>query len=93
MIRSLSDVKMKSEDQDCEDRASCISWKSVREVLKWSARAKERVTQRERQSVRQAIEADWLTRARDFKCAEPSKTQPPSYVPVTLMTGSKKPKC
>jgi hypothetical protein len=29
-------------------------------------------------------EADWLTRARDSRCAEASKTQPPSFVSVTL---------
>jgi hypothetical protein len=60
-------------------------------------------TQRERErhahSVQQATEADWLTRARDFKCtepskirltrardsrcAEPSRIRPLSYVPVT----------
>lgn len=27
---------------------------------------------------------DWLTRARDSGCAKPSKTRPPSYVPVNL---------
>jgi hypothetical protein len=38
---------------------------------------------RERLSIQQATEADWLTTARDFKCAEPSKTRPPSHVPIT----------
>jgi hypothetical protein len=28
-------------------------------------------------------EADWLTRSRDSRCAEASKTQPPSFVSVT----------
>jgi hypothetical protein len=40
---------------------------------------------RERQSVQQAIEADWLTRARDFKCAEQSKTRPLS-APITCVS-------
>jgi hypothetical protein len=35
-------------------------------------------------SVRQATEADWLTRARDSTCAEASKTRPPSFVRRTL---------
>jgi hypothetical protein len=43
--------------------------------------------QRERLSVKQANEADWIVRTRDFKCAESSETQPPSYVPVTLIFG------
>jgi hypothetical protein len=30
-------------------------------------------------------EADWLTRARDSRCAEESKTQPPSFVSATLV--------
>jgi hypothetical protein len=32
-------------------------------------------------------EADWLTRARDSKCAEASKIRPPSFVSVTLNLG------
>jgi hypothetical protein len=34
-------------------------------------------------------EADWLTRARDSRCAEVSNTQPPSFVTVTLSTTDK----
>jgi hypothetical protein len=36
----------------------------------------------ETERVQQATEADWLTSACDFKCAEPSKTRPPSSVVV-----------
>jgi hypothetical protein len=43
-----------------------------------------RMARTERLSVQQATEADWLTRARDFKCEEQSKTWPCSYVPITL---------
>lgn len=39
---------------------------------------------RERDSVQQPTEGDWVKRGRDFKCAERSKTRQPSYVPVTL---------
>jgi hypothetical protein len=35
-----------------------------------------------RESV-QVSEVDWLTRSRDSKCAEPSKTRPLSFEPVT----------
>jgi hypothetical protein len=42
--------------------------------------------QRETEGVEQAIEADWLTMPRDFKCADPSKTRPHSYAPVTRLT-------
>jgi hypothetical protein len=42
------------------------------------------VAHRERQSIQQAPEADWLRGARSFKCAELSKTWPPSNVLVTL---------
>jgi hypothetical protein len=34
--------------------------------------------------VRRETDADWLTIARDSRCAEPSKTRPPSFVPVTF---------
>jgi hypothetical protein len=40
--------------------------------------------QRELKSVQQATEADWLTRARDIRCAEESKTRPPLYVAIML---------
>jgi hypothetical protein len=33
-------------------------------------------------------EADWLTTARDRICAEASKTQPPSFVSVTVDGGN-----
>jgi hypothetical protein len=36
----------------------------------------------ETERVQQVTEADWLTSACDFKCAEPSKTRPPSSVVV-----------
>jgi hypothetical protein len=36
-------------------------------------------------SVQQGTEADWLTWARGRRCAEPSKSLPSSYVPVTLV--------
>jgi hypothetical protein len=38
----------------------------------------------QRESVQQGNNADWFTRARDIRCAEPSKTRPPPYVSVTL---------
>jgi len=38
-------------------------------------------------SVQQTNEADWFKKARDFTCAEPSKSRPPSYMPVTLDGG------
>jgi hypothetical protein len=38
------------------------------------------------QSTEQATLADWLTKARDNRCAEPSKSQSPSYVPIILVT-------
>jgi hypothetical protein len=38
----------------------------------------------EKHSAQKATEADWFRRARDFKCAEESKTGPPSSVTVTL---------
>lgn len=41
--------------------------------------------ERWRDSVQQATEAERLTRTCDSKCAEQSKTRPPSYVPVTLV--------
>jgi hypothetical protein len=37
-----------------------------------------------RASVQQVTEADWLTRGRDSRCAEASKTQPPSFVSVSI---------
>jgi hypothetical protein len=37
---------------------------------------RRRVTFRERQSVQQSTEANWLARARDSRCAVPSKTRP-----------------
>jgi hypothetical protein len=40
--------------------------------------------QRDRLSVQQATEAYWITRARDFTCAEMTEIRPPSYVPVAL---------
>jgi hypothetical protein len=40
--------------------------------------------QAETDSVQQATDAYWLARACDSRCAEPTKTRPPSYVPVTL---------
>jgi hypothetical protein len=43
-----------------------------------------RVTRGEADSAQQATEADWLTRASDTTCVEPSKTQTPSSMPVTL---------
>jgi hypothetical protein len=42
---------------------------------------------RERLGIQQATEADWLTTARDFNCAEPSKTRPPSSMAVTCVGG------
>jgi hypothetical protein len=42
------------------------------------------LARRDTDSVQQATEAHWLRRARDFKCAEPSKSRPPSYMPATL---------
>jgi hypothetical protein len=39
------------------------------------------------EELRQATEADWLTRTRDSRCAEPSKTRPPSFMPVTCAGG------
>jgi hypothetical protein len=42
---------------------------------------------RETVRVKRAAEADWLTGARDFKCAEPSKTRPSSSVAVTYVGG------
>jgi hypothetical protein len=33
-------------------------------------------------------DADWLTRARDSRCAEASKTQPPSFMSRVLMNGN-----
>jgi hypothetical protein len=47
---------------------------------------RERERERERERVHQATETDRLTRARDFRCAEPSRTRPPSYVPVTVVS-------
>jgi hypothetical protein len=38
--------------------------------------------ERERLNIQQATEANWLTRAQDFKCTDLSKTQLPSYAPV-----------
>jgi hypothetical protein len=35
--------------------------------------------------IHQVSEADWLTRARDSRCAEASITQPPLFVSVTLV--------
>jgi len=43
-----------------------------------------RVARRETESAEHETVADWFTRARDSRCAELSKTWPPSYVPVTL---------
>jgi hypothetical protein len=43
-------------------------------------------TQRETE-LTEATEADWLTGARDFKCAEPTKTRPSSSVAVTYVGG------
>jgi hypothetical protein len=40
-----------------------------------------------RESVQQATETDWLTRARDFIWAEPYKTLPSSSVAVTYDVG------
>jgi hypothetical protein len=37
--------------------------------------------------IQQATEAYWLTRARDSRCAEPFKSQPPSSVSVTYDCG------
>jgi hypothetical protein len=37
----------------------------------------------ETESIQQVTAADWLTKACDFKYAEPSKTLPPSYEQVT----------
>jgi hypothetical protein len=45
----------------------------------------QQVVRRERLNVQQATEADCLTRARDSRCAELSKTRPPSYVQTTLV--------
>lgn len=39
-----------------------------------------------RASVQQVTEAEWLTRPRDSRCAEESKTEPPSFVPRNLET-------
>jgi hypothetical protein len=44
-----------------------------------------RVARRERQSIQQATEADWLTRTHDSRCAEPYKTRPPSYALVNIL--------
>jgi hypothetical protein len=38
----------------------------------------------QRDSVQQATDADWLTRTRDSRCAEPFRTRPPSCVPGPL---------
>jgi hypothetical protein len=35
-------------------------------------------------TIQTATKADWLTRTRDSRCAEPSKTLPPSYMSRTL---------
>jgi hypothetical protein len=43
---------------------------------------RQRVACTDRETESQATEVDWLTKARDFKCAEPLKNRPPSYVPV-----------
>jgi hypothetical protein len=43
-----------------------------------------RVARRERERQQKATGADWLKRARDFKCAEPPKTRQHSCVPTTL---------
>jgi hypothetical protein len=37
-------------------------------------------------NMQQVNEADWLTRPRDSRCAEPSKPRPSSCVPVTSVT-------
>jgi hypothetical protein len=46
---------------------------------------RRRVARRKRLQV---TEADWLRTARDSRCAEPSKTRPPSYALVILVTGN-----
>jgi hypothetical protein len=43
------------------------------------------MTRRGTDNVQQATEADWLTIARDFTCAEPSKTRPPPSVAVIFV--------
>jgi hypothetical protein len=50
---------------------------------------RERETETETQSLskHQMTEANLLTRSRDFICAEPSKTRPPSSVTVTYAVG------
>jgi hypothetical protein len=61
-------------------------WKTVLSIIYWPAGKMAGGTQREweRQSVQQATEAHWLTRAGDTICAEPSKTRRASNVPATL---------
>jgi hypothetical protein len=41
--------------------------------------------ERQAESVQQATDADWLTRARDGRCAEPSKSPPPLSVVLTCV--------
>jgi hypothetical protein len=62
----------------------------IRSALYIDRHERRRVASRETESAQQATEADWLTRERDSRCAEPSKTRPPSYVPVTCVGGWRK---
>jgi hypothetical protein len=55
--------------------------------LKRPACTNEGGRHRETEGVQQTTEADWLIWARDFKCAEPSKTRPPSSMAVTCVGG------